>query len=56
VIGRDPATADRPEVRNRVFRLIVVDRCTSGKQLMADRADGFLVLPGGTDLDETFEC
>jgi hypothetical protein len=47
----------RPEVAHPgLSELIVVDSMHQRKRLMADRADAFLVLPGGYGtLDETFE-
>jgi uncharacterized protein (TIGR00730 family) len=57
VIGVIPRQLMRPEVAHpSLSELIVVDSMHQRKQLMADRADGFLVLPGGYGtLDETFE-
>jgi uncharacterized protein (TIGR00730 family) len=57
VTGVIPQHLMRPEVAHvRLSELIVVDSMHERKRLMADRADGFLVLPGGYGtLDETFE-
>lgn len=57
VTGVIPQHLMRPEVAHPgLSELIVVDSMHQRKQLMADRADGFLVLPGGYGtLDETFE-
>jgi uncharacterized protein (TIGR00730 family) len=57
VTGVIPQHLMRPEVAHLgLSELIVVDSMHQRKQLMADRADAFLVLPGGYGtLDETFE-
>jgi uncharacterized protein (TIGR00730 family) len=57
VTGVIPQHLMRPEVAHPgLSELIVVDSMHQRKRLMADRADGFLVLPGGYGtLDETFE-
>jgi len=57
VTGVIPRHLMRPEVAHLgLTELIVVDSMHQRKRLMADRADGFLVLPGGYGtLDETFE-
>jgi uncharacterized protein (TIGR00730 family) len=57
VIGVIPRHLMRPEVAHAgLSELIVVDSMHDRKRLMADRADCFLVLPGGYGtLDETFE-
>jgi uncharacterized protein (TIGR00730 family) len=57
VTGVIPQHLMRPEVAHPgLSELIVVDSMHERKRLMADRADCFLVLPGGYGtLDETFE-
>jgi hypothetical protein len=57
VIGVIPQHLMRPEVVHLgLSELIVVESMHQRKRLMADRADAFLVLPGGYGtLDETFE-
>jgi len=57
VIGVIPQHLMRPEVAHQgLSELIVVESMHQRKRLMADRADGFLALPGGYGtLDETFE-
>lgn len=57
VTGVIPQHLMRPEVAHPgLSELIVVDSMHQRKWLMADRADAFLVLPGGYGtLDETFE-
>ena len=57
VTGVIPKHLMRPEVAHRgLTELIVVDSMHERKRRMADRSDGFLVLPGGYGtLDETFE-
>jgi hypothetical protein len=57
VLGVIPQHLMRPEVAHLgLSELIVVDSMHQRKRLMADRADAFLVLPGGYGtLDETFE-
>ena len=57
VVGVIPQHLMRPEVAHRgLSELIVVESMHQRKRLMADRADGFLALPGGYGtLDETFE-
>jgi uncharacterized protein (TIGR00730 family) len=57
VTGVIPQHLMRPEVVHLgLSELIVVDSMHQRKRLMADRADCFLVLPGGYGtLDETFE-
>ena len=57
VTGVIPRHLMRPEVAHLGLpELIVVDSMHERKRLMADRADCFLVLPGGYGtLDETFE-
>ncbi len=57
VTGVIPKHLMRPEVAHQgLTELIVVDSMHERKQRMADRSDGFLVLPGGYGtLDETFE-
>ena len=57
VTGVIPRHLMRPEVAHLgLSELIVVESMHQRKQLMADRADCFLVLPGGYGtLDETFE-
>ncbi len=57
VTGVIPQHLMRPEVAHLgLSELIVVDSMHQRKRLMADRADAFLVLPGGYGtLDETFE-
>ncbi len=57
VTGVIPQHLMRPEVAHMgLSELVVVDSMHQRKRLMADRADGFLVLPGGYGtLDETFE-
>ena len=57
VTGVIPRRLMRPEVAHLgLSELIVVESMQERKQLMADRADCFLVLPGGYGtLDETFE-
>jgi uncharacterized protein (TIGR00730 family) len=57
VTGIIPQHLDDREVGHRgLTELIVVPSMHVRKQLMADRSDGFLALPGGLGtLDETFE-
>jgi uncharacterized protein (TIGR00730 family) len=57
VIGVIPQHLMRPEVAHLgLTELIVVESMHQRKRLMADRADAFLVLPGGYGtLEETFE-
>jgi uncharacterized protein (TIGR00730 family) len=57
VTGVIPQHLMRPEVVHLgLSELVVVDSMHQRKRLMADRADCFLVLPGGYGtLDETFE-
>ncbi|HEV3019800.1 MAG TPA: TIGR00730 family Rossman fold protein [Burkholderiaceae bacterium] len=57
VTGVIPRQLMRPEVAHLgLTELIVVDSMHQRKRLMADRADAFLVLPGGYGtMDETFE-
>jgi hypothetical protein len=57
VVGVIPQHLMHPEVAHLgLSELIVVDSMHQRKRLMADRADAFLVLPGGYGtLDETFE-
>jgi uncharacterized protein (TIGR00730 family) len=57
VTGVIPQPLMRPEVAHLgLTELIVVESMHQRKQLMADRADAFLVLPGGYGtMDETFE-
>jgi uncharacterized protein (TIGR00730 family) len=57
VTGVIPQQLMRPEVAHRgLSELIVVASMHERKRLMADRADCFLVLPGGYGtMDETFE-
>jgi len=57
VTGVIPRHLMRPEVAHLgLSELIVVESMHQRKRLMADRADCFLVLPGGYGtLDETFE-
>jgi uncharacterized protein (TIGR00730 family) len=57
VTGVIPEHLMRPEVAHLgLSELVVVDSMHQRKRLMADRADCFLVLPGGYGtLDETFE-
>jgi uncharacterized protein (TIGR00730 family) len=57
VTGVIPKHLMRPEVAHLgLSELIVVQSMHERKQLMADRCDAFLVLPGGYGtLDETFE-
>jgi len=57
VTGVIPQPLMRPEVAHLgLTELIVVGSMHERKRLMADRADAFLVLPGGYGtLDETFE-
>ena len=57
VTGVIPQHLMRPEVAHRgLAELIVVDSMHQRKRQMADRADAFLVLPGGYGtLEETFE-
>jgi uncharacterized protein (TIGR00730 family) len=57
VTGVIPRHLMRPEVAHLgLTELIVVDSMHQRKRLMADRADAFLVLPGGYGtLEETFE-
>jgi hypothetical protein len=57
VTGVIPEHLMRPEVAHLgLSELVVVESMHQRKRLMADRADGFLVLPGGYGtLDETFE-
>ena len=57
VAGVIPQHLMRPEVAHLgLSELVVVDSMHQRKRLMADRADAFLVLPGGYGtLDETFE-
>jgi hypothetical protein len=57
VVGVIPRHLMRPEVAHQgLTELRVVDSMHARKQVMAERADAFLVLPGGYGtLDETFE-
>src|SRR6266853_1869401 len=57
VTGVIPQHLMRPEVAHQALtELIVVESMHQRKRLMADRADAFLVLPGGYGtLEETFE-
>ena len=57
VTGVIPARLLRSEVAHRgVGELVVVDSMHDRKRLMAERADAFVVLPGGIGtLDELFE-
>ncbi|HEX7156994.1 MAG TPA: TIGR00730 family Rossman fold protein [Burkholderiaceae bacterium] len=57
VLGVIPRHLMRPEVAHQgLTELRVVDSMHERKQVMAERADAFLVLPGGYGtLDETFE-
>jgi uncharacterized protein (TIGR00730 family) len=57
VTGIIPEFLERYEVgHGAVSELLVVESMHERKQLMAERSDGFLVLPGGFGtLDETFE-
>ncbi len=57
VTGVIPRHLMRPEVAHMgLTELIVVDSMHQRKRLMADRADAFLVLPGGYGtVEETFE-
>jgi uncharacterized protein (TIGR00730 family) len=57
VTGVIPQHLMRPEVAHQgLTELIVVESMHQRKRLMADRADAFLVLPGGYGtLEETFE-
>lgn len=57
VTGIIPQHLEDEEVGHRgLTELIIVPNMHARKQLMADRSDGFLVLPGGLGtLDETFE-
>lgn len=57
VIGVIPATLDKKEIAHRgLTELHVVDSMHTRKQLMADRADAFIALPGGLGtMEELFE-
>lgn len=57
VIGVIPATLDKKEIAHRgLTELHVVDSMHTRKQMMADRADGFIALPGGLGtMEELFE-
>ncbi len=57
VIGIIPEHLERTEVGHRgVSELVVVPSMHARKQMMVERSDGFVVLPGGLGtLDETFE-
>src|SRR3989440_12998103 len=57
VIGVIPAALrDRELAHQNVSELVVVDTMHNRKRVMAERADGFAVLPGGIGtLDEMFE-
>ncbi len=57
VTGIIPRTLEAREVGHRgVTELLLVDTMHDRKNLMFERADGFVVLPGGLGtLDETFE-
>lgn len=57
VVGIIPEHIQKKEVRNDdVTELHVVDSMHTRKQLMVDKSEGFIVLPGGMGtLDETFE-
>lgn len=57
VIGIIPAHLQRKEVEhNDVTELHIVDSMHSRKQMMVDKSDGFVLLPGGMgSLDELFE-
>lgn len=57
VVGVIPEFLRRAEVGNgAVTELLVVESMHERKQLMFDRADGFVILPGGFGtLDEMFE-
>jgi len=57
VIGIIPEHLERTEVGHRgVTELMVVSSMHERKQMMVERSDGFVVLPGGLGtLDETFE-
>lgn len=57
VVGVIPEFLRRAEVgHGAVTELLVVDSMHQRKQLMFDRADGFVILPGGFGtLDEMFE-
>lgn len=57
VVGVIPRLLSRREVAHRgLTEFIEVETLAERKQVMADRSDGFLVLPGGIGtLDELFE-
>jgi uncharacterized protein (TIGR00730 family) len=57
VIGVIPATLDKKEIAHRALtELHVVDSMHTRKQMMADRADAFIALPGGLGtMEELFE-
>jgi uncharacterized protein (TIGR00730 family) len=57
VVGVIPTHLMRPEIAHReLSELIVVDSMHTRKRTMAQRADAFIVLPGGLGtLDELFE-
>lgn len=57
VVGIIPGHIDEREVRNEeLSELHVVDTMHERKQMMAERADAFLILPGGLGtMDEFFE-
>lgn len=57
VIGIIPATLDKKEIAHRgLTELHVVETMHARKQMMADRADAFIALPGGLGtMEELFE-
>jgi uncharacterized protein (TIGR00730 family) len=57
VIGVIPTFLEKLEVANtNVSELIVTDNMHNRKQIMYDRSDGFITMPGGIGtLEETFE-
>lgn len=57
VIGVIPATLDKKEIAHRALtELHIVDSMHTRKQMMADRADAFIALPGGLGtMEELFE-
>lgn len=57
VIGIIPAHIQEKEPRHtELTQLLVVDSMHTRKRMMVDRADGFIIMPGGVGtLDEAFE-
>jgi uncharacterized protein (TIGR00730 family) len=57
VIGVIPATLDKKEIAHRgLTELHVVDSMHTRKQMMSERADAFIALPGGLGtMEELFE-